>query len=284
MVNFRVLGLLAYFLLTAMDSALAQPPRRPPGVRDPFYEALIEVHQESPNKELFDLLNHASIRSEIKLGDEDALKIQENIGGAIRQIIALREQSRGQNKTKDDLKAEIHAAVAPFDESTYELLRKQADFDRLLGIYVQARSYRAALNEQVAAKIDLSGEQLTKYRDARSKAWRKIMEETREEIEKEIRNRDPNEGDPSPAIVKYFEQAEQKLDAKLREELTPAQRAKLVQLKGDSFALPERLFEFPGRRGRGRGRGEDRDERPKDPKRPDCEQCARNSKAQLAYF
>jgi hypothetical protein len=245
----------------------AEPAQRPPGGggregRDPFFDALREVHHESPNKDLFDLLSHQSIRNEIKLSEANALAIRENIRGSLRHIFDIRDAHRGKPTSKEVLKEEIRKAVAPFDDKSYELLKQSPiDFKRLLGIYVQARNYRAALNEHVAKEIGLSDAQLAEFRAARSQKWRSIMEEIREDIQREIKNMGAGRGDPRKAFGKLFEKAEHKLDNHLADHLTVEQKTKLEELKGEAFDLPSPLFFLspPGDSGRGPRRGDRRD-------------------------
>lgn len=312
MARFQIIGQFACVLLLTCV-AIAQPPHRPPngglpdgppggrdregggrdgggrenggrdGQRDPFFEALREV----PNKDLFDLVNHTEICKEIGLSEASAEKVKQKIHRAIEEILAIRNATRDQAKSPDELKQMIRERVSPLYDSSYELLRMESNFQRLLGIYVQARQYRAALNDQVANAIGLEGTELDDFRTARTEAWRSIMEETRSTIEKEMRHSPPGTS-PREAIGKQIALAEKKLDAKLAELLTPAQREQLELLKGKDFPLSATLNEPPPDRRRGPP-----GERPRDPKRgeekplretqencPD-DKCCANSSSQL---
>lgn len=257
----QVLAQFACVLLLLACPAGAQPPGRggPPGGRDPFFEALRDVHMDNPNKELFDLIHHDSVRKEIALSEDSAEKVYQNIHDAVKQIYGIREQMRSEGaKTRDELKKQIIEAVAPFDKETYELLQKESKFERLLGIYAQARNYRAALNEHIAQRIGLTDQQLTDFRSERSKIWRSIMEETRQDIQETIRRAGTSDI-PRDQVAKIFEHAEHKLDSKLGSLLSKEQREKLEELKGEPFAdLPKRPFDSGRRGGRGPdGRGPD---------------------------
>ncbi|MCA9132861.1 MAG: hypothetical protein KDA45_06890, partial [Planctomycetales bacterium] len=215
MMSMKAVAISAGMLLALFGSSplWGQPPRHPPGGgRDPFFEALREVHQESPNKELFDLLEYPDIRDEVRLSAEKAEQIQENIRLAIKELFALRASRQANSephKSKEELKAEIAAAVAPFDDASYALLEQPpTELDRLLGIYVQARGNRAVLNEKVAHRIGLNATELDQLRKARTRIWRGIMQQAREDIQREIRNRAPGKEDLRKEFSKHIRHAE----------------------------------------------------------------------------
>lgn len=239
-------------------------PRRTDGKRsfeqrehEPFFEALREVHVETSNKELFEMVRHESIRQEIHLSSADAQQIQANMRLAFKAIFAVREKNREETLSKEELKQQIREAVSPLEAESIAILRKpEVDFKRMLGLYVQARNYRALMNDQVAEEIGLQGQELDDFRQTRAASWRSIMDDIRRSIEKEIRNTPPGSS-PRESISQLLRQAEGKLDVQLSSQLSEQQRAQLQQLKGAPFPLPERLFSMPPNRGRGgpEGRG-----------------------------
>ncbi len=241
----------------SVDSRPAADYPRPGGPREqePFFEAMREVHLESSSKELFDLLRHASIREEIHLSEADAQRLRSNGREAFQAISAIQKQQRDSAASKDEIKQQLREVLKPLEEESFKILEQsQADFKRLLGIYVQARGHRALLNDKVAEQIGLQGESLAAFRKFRQEQGRAIMEETRRAVEKEIRNTPPGSS-PREAISKLFRRAEEQLDEKLASQLTPEQVSALESLKGAEFDLPERLFSFPPDHRRG-GRSE----------------------------
>ena len=267
MVRFQLIPIgLACGLLWVAGTACGQPPRHSDGPRsgdrphssdssrgnDPFFEAMREVHRDSSNKELFDLLRHPTIRQEIHLSEADSEQLQANGREAFQAMHAVREANRDLATSKEVLKQQIRDILAPLEAKSFEILEKsEGDFKRLLGIYVQARGYRALLNDKVAQEIGLQGTALDDFRKFRSEEWRAIMEDTRRSMEKEIRNTPPGSS-PREAISKLFRRAEELLDEKLASQLTSQQRAALEQLKGVKFdEMPEELFSFPSGRRRG---------------------------------
>ncbi len=251
------IGLSGGLSLTA-NRASGQPPHsnveprlsdysRPgsPREQDPFFEAMREVHLESSSKELFDLLRHESIRQEIHFSEADAERLRAHGREAFQAIFAIQKESRGKPTSKDELKQQIRDVLGPLEEKSFEILQQSgADLKRLLGIYVQARGYRALLNDKVAEEIGLQGKELDAFRQFRQEQGRAIMENTRRSAEKEIRNTPPG-SNPRTTISKLFRQAETQLEEKLASQLTQQQLAAFEALKGAKFEeMPERLFSF----------------------------------------
>ncbi len=252
-------------LWMSLGSADGQPPHRPDGLRpndrshssdssrehSVFFEAMRELHRDSSNRELFDLLRDPKVRQEIHLSEADSEELDANAREAFQAIHAVRKASEDSAASKEELKQQIRAILDPLEASSFEILQKpEVDFKRLLGIYVQARSYRALLNDRVAEEIGLQGAALDDFRKFRSESWHAIMEDTRRLIEKEIRNTPPGSS-PREAISVLFRRAEGKLDDKLASQLTEEQRANLEQLKGVKFELQPQPFSFPSGRRRG---------------------------------
>ncbi len=221
---------------------------------DPFFEAMREVHRDSSNRELFDLLRDPNVRQEIHLNEADSDQLAANGREAFEAIHAIRKANQDLATSKDELKQQIRAALDPWEAKSFEILEKpEVDFKRLLGIYVQARSYRALLNDKVAEEIGLQGAALDDFRKFRAENWRAIMEDTRHSIEKEIRNTPPG-SNPRDAISSFSSlrrRAEEMLDKKLASQLTDEQLAALEQLKGVKFDLQPQPFSFPPGRRRG---------------------------------
>ncbi|MEZ6149759.1 MAG: hypothetical protein R3C09_06515 [Pirellulaceae bacterium] len=256
---------LACGLLLSAGRVGGQPPHRSEGSRpsdhphpsdgsrgnDPFFEAMREVHRDSSNRELFDLLRDPNVRQEIHLSEADSKQLEANGREAFEAIRAVRKANQDLATSKEELKQQIRAVLDPLEAKSFEILQKpEVDFQRLLGIYAQARGYRALLNDEVAQVIGLQGAALDDFRKFRSDNWRAIMDDTRRSIEKEIRNTPPGSS-PREAISSLFRRAEEALDKKLASQLTEEQRAALEQLKGVKFDLQPQPFSFPPGRRRG---------------------------------
>ena len=220
------------------ESTRGEDPRR--GEREAFFDAMREF---LPHKELFDLVKHASVREEIGLSADDAAAIERNVGKSFEAMHDIRRGNEGKVVSADELKGQVRKALAPLNDASYQILEK-ADLQRLLGIYVQARSYRALLNDRVASQIGLEGESLLTFRRTRNESWQTIMEDMREAMKREIRNAPPGVPPSRDAIGRLFKQAEDKLDLKLAQQLSIEQKSKLAELKGAPFDLPKYPFSF----------------------------------------
>ncbi len=260
MARIQVTAQFACVLLLLAIPASAQRPRGPgpgpgpggPGGNSLFFDAMREVFQETPNKELFDLVNHAKIRDEIALSAEYTEQLRDNMHAAMKQVFALRHDSDDLDPKlgKEDIKAKLREAIRPHDDASYKMLEMNSNFDRLLGIYAQARNNRAILIDPVAKKVGIEGAALEQFRKTRTEEGRKLWLETRDAVDRVMRNA-PLGVNPRAEIEKLFKQAEEKLDRKLGELLTDEQHAKLEELKGvkfDDLPVLDRPPRRPGER------------------------------------
>lgn len=267
MVRIQVLAKCASVLLMLATLAHAQPPA-PPAFPSPLgspsrqrsdegrhdeehrgetkaREAWLDaIRQFMPHKEVFDLVEHASVREEIGLNSEAAPIIEENVGRAFGALHDLRKQYENKDFAKEDFNQAARSAVGPLNQQNYELLGK-ANLPRLLGLYVQARGYRSVLNDRIASEIGLEGEAFEKFRQTRNEIWTAELEQVRDDMRREFRNAPPGVPPDRDAMTKIFKRAEDRLDSKLARELSPSQKVALEELKGPTFALPERPFNFP---------------------------------------
>ncbi len=267
MIGRRVIQVAFLFWLMCNTFVTAQPPR--PEGWDKFYDALGEVHRQLlPQRELVGLLWREEVRNEVGLSPENYQKIDQLRLDAFTKVMALRDELK--DLTKDEIVRKIIDTQAPIDRELHELLLnpEHANFDRLLGIYVQSRSFSAATNETVAKRIGLTGDAYLEYRKARGEIWHQLMDENRDKMGNLIR-----EGDRKK-IAQLFEEAEKKLNAALADKLTAEQRTALQQLEGEKFELSKQPLDFRGPRGRrgDRERGDRERESPaSNEKDKDCE-------------
>jgi hypothetical protein len=275
MIGRRVIQVALYAWLMCVTLVSAQPPR--PEGRDKFFDALGEAHRQLlPRRELVGLLWHDSVQKEVGLSPENYQKIEQLRREEFNKVMALRDELKDQALSKEEIVKKIIETQAPIDQQLYELLHnpEHANFDRLLGIYVQSRSFSAATNETVAERIGLVGDAYLEYRKARGEIWHQLMDENREKMGNLIR-----EGDRKK-ISRLFEEAEKKLNSSLAAKLTNEQRTALQQLEGEKFDLPKQPFDFRGPRGRRGGGGDrergDRERGDRDPNNPPSNEKAKD--------
>ena len=212
---------------------------------DVFFEAMRDAHRHmAPRREVCELILHESIQKEIKLSPEDLKQIQSVIHESFQGTMDLRSEIRDQELSREVLVTKILERQTPFDFKVWELLKQNADFDRLLGIYVQARRFSSVANDEIAARIGLSEVELKNFREFRSKTWHNLMEETGERASALFR-----EGKRWEAN-KLFAEIDERLNEQLSQQLTDAQRTALKNLEGTKFELPKHPFGMRGTRPR----------------------------------
>ena len=249
MIGGRLIKVSISIWLLGLAQLGAQPPRIDGrGERDWLYfDALREAHHElSPNRELLDLLWHDTVRKEIGLSVENYQEIQELRREGFKAVMDLREELKGKQFDKAALVHEILESQRPVDERIFELLGNpdHANFERLIGIYVQSYGPRAATNAMVAQRIGLVGDEFAAFRKARGEIWHQLMDENRDHVGKLIREEERKK------IARLFEEAGKKLDLALAARLTAEQRSQLQLLEGEQIDLPKQGRGPPrGRRG-----------------------------------
>lgn len=233
-------------LLLAIPANAQRPPHGPSGPGgSSLFDALREVFQETPNREVFELVNQDSVRREISLSEENAKQLFDTLHEARRKVYSL-GRDLDPKLSKEEIKAKLRDTIKPFEDASFEILEKNSDFDRLLGIYAHLRNNRAILIDPVAKKIGIQGAALDELRRTRTVEGRRLWLETREAIDRVMRNAPP-EANSRSDIARLVEQSEHKLDHKLGERLTDEQRAKLEELKVKT-ELTTRIFDRPPRR------------------------------------
>jgi hypothetical protein len=109
----------------------------------------------------------------------------------------------------------------------------EAQRERLIGLFVQARSYRAVSNRIVAAKLGLTAEEAS----AKRKDIDAIREETILQSRDRVRRIFDKGGDPRE-FEKVMQENLKKMDARIEESLTQEQRDKLKALRGEEVSEP----------------------------------------------
>ncbi|GIX00713.1 MAG: hypothetical protein KatS3mg111_4045 [Pirellulaceae bacterium] len=226
---FRAVLLLIF--LCAASSASAQP-RRGGGPRShPFGDALREIGQRHPERELFELLLFPHVRAEIDLSDQEYDELSDQLRQLMERLREIGESTRGTHKTKQEWIGELEPIVAAAHEQALKYLKEHADYDRLLELYVQQRNYSAASNEEVAMRIGLTGEDLEKFREAKREVWHRLMEDIRPEMDRVIRAPNFPREQISKEMERLFRHAHQRLDEELAELLPAEQRQALERMR-----------------------------------------------------
>lgn len=255
----RIICVVALVSLTP-SAASCQPPGR-----SLFFEALREAFEDSPNKEIFDLVNHAPVREHVKLDDAELQQLRGHMRDAMDELRTLADASRDQpappssgdqadgqpadpkanshceeerakqadwDAAVETLKLKILEVVSPYDAKAFELLKEKSDFERLVQLFVQSRGYSSAISSEVSSRIGMSEAERVTFQEVVRVHRKQVMKDTRAIMEERIRR--PS-ADTRMQIGKLFEEARDKVNARVAEELTTEQREKLEALKGEPF-------------------------------------------------
>lgn len=240
-----VLSLLAWLPLLA-SSIQAQPPRRDIA----RFEGMREAFSELPHRDILELLHHPPIREHLGIKEEDVQAIEKKAKQGFDLVRELMIETRDQELTKTEFKELLLEKLTPLGDEQFQLIRDhygEETFTKLVGLFVQTREISAAANGEVAKRIELSGDALSKFRQVRRKVWEEGRDDMRREIRRILESQSQDVGAEMSRIYRKYEH---KRNAKLTPLLSPAQRAALDELKGEPFAdLPKRGIRPPdGRR------------------------------------
>ena len=102
-----------------------------------------------------------------------------------------------------------------------------AQRDRLIGIFVQSRGYRALANEVVARKLNLGEQQTEKIRKEIDAIREDSFHETRQRIQRVFEN-----GGNREEIEKIFRESEEKMDWHIKKKLSEEHIQAVKELRG----------------------------------------------------
>lgn len=234
----------------------AQSPHR---FKNPFFDALREIHSETPDREILEVLMHEEVRSEINLKESTWKELESVFDSARAGLSELHRENEKSPLSKVELKAKLRDGIAKVTSKVFQLLDEQkVDMDRLLGIYFQVHGFRAAATDRVANRIGLSGDDLNAFREQKTLKWQSVMDSSRDKIRRSVRG--PGQGE---MIFKILKDAREEFDNALKDLLNEDQQQAMEKLRGEEFEFAKKIREArpggfrPGGRGRpGGGRGD----------------------------
>ncbi len=255
-------------LITAA-TALGQPRRGGPRNHS-LGDALRELDQRHPERELMELLWHPPVRHEIGLTDEEYAHIVAEMRGVMTKIRDLDRALDKNGASRDELVEKLAEIVEPAYRHATEFLKEHADYQRLIELFVQQRGYSAASNQEVAKRIGLEGDALRQFREAKHRLLREVMDKVRPEFERLIRNPKESPQEMGHEVERLFKQAHEEVDEKLAHRLTPEQKAALEAMRDRApfSPLPRPGMGPPRGRPPRPGRGAERKGPPEKPEPP----------------
>ena len=191
------------------------------------------VRRDGGSLELLPLLRAAEARKEMGL-DEDTFKakLDEHLAEMQKRFdteIKQAKPERGSDWAKV-FSSQLEKENIEFQKLLDELTDNERD--RLIGLFIQARGYRAVSNQLVSAKLGLTSEQATKKR----KEIDNIREETIEASRDRVR-RIFDKGDHE-LFEKVVQENQKKIETRIEDSLTTEQRQKLSELRGKEVDEP----------------------------------------------
>lgn len=280
--NLQNVGLWTYTLLLLTSTGLVGKSlaTQPPGMRDPFFEAMRQAHNENPDHEILELLWSEKVRELLKFDEKDFQKERDRFGSHLTSMRELHDATRKEKMSVDELKIKIVELSSPSQETAFKSLESDQRLDRLIGIYIQVNGYKAAAAAQVAKRIGLADEQLEDFRKAKAEHWGLIMKDISKEIEVLVRDRGHDHREKMTQLMRH---AKKKLNWALKDKLDDAQRRALAALEGEEIPEVEKLIQMrPMQRGGPRRRtggdsGERRDNQDGKPSSGDPKKDGRGS-------
>ena len=220
---------------------------------------------QQPGGNLLRLLRLEQIQKELGLSEEQRTKIKELMQSAREEMQEKRESLREKARELRDAKPEErktrreamrktmeeHAAVI---RGKIEAVLDSSQLERLLQIVLQLAGPAALTREDVAQKLDLSDEQQQKIKDLQ-----KGLREKMKEVFGSMKDLDPQQRQEKRGeVAEKLKALRAEALGELMGVLTPEQKQKLEELKGESFELsppkqrdsrPERRRPRGGKRG-----------------------------------
>lgn len=192
------------------------------------------VRRDGGPLELLPLLHVPEVRKELGL-DEEVFKpkLEAYMAEMQKRLDEDRRQMQGVagvdwSKLFSDRMAKENAQFQKFFDELDETQR-----NRLIGLFAQARGYRAVSNQLVATKVGLSDEDAAKLRKDIDTIREKTMEESRDRVRHIF-----DKGGDRFEFEKLIHENQKKVDAQIERKLSEEQRQNLAALRGKEIAGP----------------------------------------------
>ncbi len=231
----------------------------PPGSRESFFRAMREAFRQNADNEILEFAQHPNLPELLELESKDLEPFRKQVFATRTAMQDLHGEHKDTPIDHDRLVSRINEISSDGTRKAIEALEATGKWERVVGLFVQLRGSSAAATGAIAEKIALSGEQLDRFRKARSELWEEHMKDVGKVIQSAMRSRerDPNRG---RRIAEMMREAQEKTNEELRKLLTPDQQTALDALRGEAVNDINEKLDFRKRSGRG-GRG------PRDDKR-----------------
>ncbi|MBX3420004.1 MAG: hypothetical protein KF752_00465 [Pirellulaceae bacterium] len=220
-----------------------------------FWSVMHDVQKRcsSSRVEWLGLLSHQSIRDEIGLDDQEYALIRELDRQLLISLKDIHQSQFQQALSHEKLVETVAQKLHDNDLAFTNRLRESADFERLIGILVQARGDRAVIYSDVAERIQLPDDKLDEVRSVYHRAWREQMDLMGDKMRDLLRRGQLQQllvQSQRQEVRQLFKRAEDKVNHAVALRLTSEQLAALRRLEGKKIELPADFIDFsrgPGR-------------------------------------
>ncbi|MEM7475802.1 MAG: hypothetical protein AAF483_12485 [Planctomycetota bacterium] len=225
-----IAGLCCAFFMIAASTLLAQPPNQRRGGPN---NRTREMMQKVPERELLDMLRHASVREELEVSDETMTELYSLRDSAMREVMSAMQLS-----SDDERLEKLLDIFQKQSKKAMELLAengREDTIDRLEGIWAQHRGPESIGNSRIAKRVRLSDDELKAFRERIDEEQRMQWRQS-ESIMQSLRSNKQLTTEQREKLDKI----RAKRDANLLRSLSEKQREAFEKLKGDPFdGLPK---------------------------------------------
>lgn len=240
----RHIALFAILATLLAVPAFAQRQRR--GSGSEFFKAMRQALEQSPHKEILDLLRNDKVKEHVQLSEEGSEKLRELSRSSWDKMRDLSEEFKNTRPSLDDMTEKLSAILDDFDSQAQAVLKdEQVDFERLVQLFIQSRSFAAIANAAVAERLGLTEDDLKSFREKLAEHGERYRKSASAEVGNAMRNFNPEK------MREIFRSVERRVNMKLKTELTEPQQKKFAEMAGEPFPDVPKFGDMfrPGRGG-----------------------------------
>jgi hypothetical protein len=231
----------------------AEPGEAPPSTDrrqlTSVWSVMHEVHRRcsSSRLEFLALLSHASVREEVGIDSEEYQHLKNSTLQLFESIKALQRAHSENPLTEEQLINRLSELVNQHDLAFNRYLEEASNYDRFIGLFIQARGNRAVCHLDVARRLDVPPEKLEELRMISHDTWRAEMDRMGERFKDLLRRgkiREIIEKSQNAEMREVFIRAESRVNEAIGRRMTAQQLKALQQLRGPEFDIPKDFFEL----------------------------------------
>jgi hypothetical protein len=235
-------------LLAQSGESAASEDQRLPTVAS-VWSVMPEVHKRSSSSrlEFLALLSHASIREEVGVDSEEYQHLRNSTFQLFESIKAVQRAQSETPLTEEQLINKLSELIKQHDLAFNRYLEQASNYDRFIGLFIQARGNRAVCHVDVASRLDVPPQKLEELRLISHETWRAEMDRMGERFKDLLRRgqyREIIEKSQNSEMREMFIRVEARVNEAIGRRMTAQQLETLEQLRGPKFDIPKDFFEL----------------------------------------